>query len=225
MPDRYEVILDEKELDQFLAILPEPQEGEVFYLSLFGRHKYCPTYPNMRDESQLHRFIAKREHIKEKIRRLECPVGSYKHNGIAVPQEAMALYIALNPRSLAKANKELLCELARRISDGDSLFNPISMATTVVHRATGRKCFADFDFDDVNPYDCQEQVKDILSKGSYMTLKTRGGCHIIVDLRAEQQYKDWYKRVAALPKCDVKGTQNLTPVPGCCQGNFSPFFI
>lgn len=219
------IILDHGELDRFIAMLPNTNDDEVYYLSLFGRHKYCPEYPNMRDESQLCRFVATKDRLKEKIMRLECPVGSYCHHGVTVPQEAMALYIGLNPRNLRKANKELLCELARRIADGDSNFNPVSMATTIVHRCAGTKHFVDFDFDDVNPYDYEQRIAGILSKDTYSILKTRGGFHLLVRLCYSQFNKNWYKQLSALPKCDVRGTGNLTPVPGCCQGNFSPFFI
>jgi hypothetical protein len=57
-------------------------------------------------------------------------------------------------------------------------------------------------------------------------LKTRGGFHLIVDLEKIKGVKtNWHKELSALPGCDVKGADNLTPVSGCTQGGFVPYFV
>lgn len=222
----YSIITDESKLDEFISFLPDNTSQEVYYICLFGRHKYCKAFPNTRDSGQLARITASKEDIKTKIRRLECPVGSYERDGVVAPQEALALYISLNPRSLVKANRGLLVELAQRCADGNLDFNPISLATTAVHCAVDRKFFVDFDFDEVEPNEYLPQIQMILPEpDSYKILKTRGGFHLLVKLDKIKGNKKWYPAITALPKCDVRGSNTLTPVAGCTQGGFTPNFV
>jgi hypothetical protein len=221
----YKIIHDEAKLDEFLTFLPDLQDGEVYYVSLFGRHKYCPALPNKYD-NQLSRFISQKDTLKEKIRRLESPVGSYCRDGITVPQEALALYIGLNPRSLIEANKNLLKELAERFADGKTNFNPISLANTCVHRATDRKVLIDFDYDNISPNAHLAKLNSLLPENSFKILVTKGGFHLVVILEYVKLLRNnWYKELVALENCDVKGTDTLSPVPGCTQGNFCPYFL
>jgi hypothetical protein len=214
-------------LDSFINFLPDLQEDEVYYLCLFGRHKYCPSFPNTRDSGQLVRSIARKKELKEKIQRFETPIGSYSRDGVIAPQEAVCCYIGLNPRSLPRANKNLLIEFARRIADGDLNFNPISAATAEIHRATCRKFFVDFDYDGVEPCDYYDRIEAIIPKNGFKIIKTRGGFHLVVELEKVKEIKtNWYKMLSALPNCDVKGSNSLTPIPGCVQGgDFYPYFV
>jgi len=245
----YKIILDRATFDGFLAGLPDLQPTEVWYACLFGRHKYDKTFPNAKDSGQLARFVARgTSELAEKIQRLEGPLGSYSRDGAVASQDCLALYMAPNPRSLVKANRNLLVELARRIADGDLSFNPISVATTEVHRAVDRKLYVDFDFDlsnqppspgeaeelgqacaDLSPY--LPRIATILpDPAMYRILRTRGGFHLLVDLAKIKDHKPddgfltWHQRLSALPNCDVKGTGTLAPVPGCTQGGFIPYF-
>lgn len=225
----YQIVTNEKILDDFIETLPNTSENEVFYLCLFGRHKYCPTWKNMKDHNQLARFLARKSQIKEKIRRLECPLGSFTRDGVPAPQECLVLYIGLNPRSLARANRNLLVELAKRVADGQTGFNPVTLAHTEVHKAVGQKTFLTFDYDSISEAELPQYtstIKTILPDGSYRLLITRGGFHLIVELAKVKGLKtNWYKDLAEHPNCDVKGTECLTPVPGCYQGGFTPHFV
>ncbi len=222
----YKIITDEAKLDEFLTLLPDTTPEEVYYICAFGRHKYCADFPNTKDSGQLARVIARKSELKEKIHKLEVPLGTYIRNGVAAPQEAIAIYIGLNPRNLPKANRNLLVELAKRIAAGELNFNPISVATTEVHRATNRKIFVDFDYDDVDPKDYIPKIKDILPGEAFKVLRTRGGFHLIVLLEKVKHLKNnWYQGLAQLANCDIKGANTLTPIPGCTQGGFTPFFI
>ena len=222
----YKIITDEAKLDEFISFLPDIEDTEIYYLCLFGRHKYAKEFPNTKDSGQLARFVSRKSDLKEKIKRLESPLNSYSRDGIIAPQEALAVYIGLNPRSLIKANKKLLVELATRIAEGDVSFNPISAATTEIHRATSRKFFVDFDYDDAEPADHRSTIESVLPQAAYRILKTRGGFHLIVELsKINGAFKEWHKTLASLPNCDVRGTNNLTPVPGCVQGGFTPHFV
>ena len=221
----YKVILDEKELDNFLGLLPDHSDSEVYYLSMFGRHKYCKDFPNMRDDGQLSRFISKKSQIKEKLLRLESPIGSYIRNDFQVPQEALALYICMNPKSLLRANRNLHIEMAKRLANGELNFSPISLATTEIHKAADRKFFVDFDFDNVaGTKELYAKVLEIFpSEDCFKCIKTRGGVHILVLLEKVKGLKSkWYQALSALPGCDVRSSDALTPIPGCTQGNYTP---
>lgn len=220
----YKIIHNEELLDQFIESMPEHTENELYYVCLFGRHKYDKSFPNTKDSGQLARFASKKSDLKEKIRRLESPLGSYTRDKVVASQECLAIYIGLNPRSLVKASKNLLVELAKRIAEGNTTFNPMSLATTEFHRAVDRKFFLDFDFDNVNPDDYRDKIT--LPEGSYRILKTRGGFHLIVELAKLKGIKsNWHGAITSLDNCDVRGSNTLTPIPGCTQGNFCPHFV
>lgn len=219
----YKILQDEAKFNDFFAFLPELEANEIYYAALFGRHKYCATMPNLRD-NQLVRFTTSKEDLKEKIIRLECPIGGYKRDGIDVPTEAIALYIALNPRNLVKANKALLIELAKRIADGNTTSNPLSLARTAIHNATDRKNFVDFDYDNIEPAQHLPAIKAILPEHAFRILKTRGGFHLLVKL-ADAPKGKWFKDLAALEGCDVRGGNTMIPVPGCVQGGYIPHLL
>jgi hypothetical protein len=217
----YKILIDEQKFDEFFNFLPELQKDEVYYLSLFGRHKYAQSMPNLRD-NQLVRFISSKENMREKILRLQCSIGGYRRDGVDVPQEALALYIAANPRNKIKANKELLVELAKCFADGKSDFNPLSLANTAIHQATNRKVFVDFDYDNIEPHTHLNKINEVLPKDAYRILKTRGGFHLLV-LIDKAPKSQWFKALAALEGCDVKGSNTMIPVAGCTQGGFCPY--
>jgi hypothetical protein len=224
----YKIILDEAELDSFIQSLPKLLPHEVWYFCLFGRHKYDSSFPNTRDSGQLIRSVARnREELKEKIKRMEVPVGSLSRDGAVATQQCLAAYIAVNPRSLIKANKGMLMETAKRFTEGQLDFNPISLSTTEIHRAVDRKFYVDFDYDGSDLEYVKDGIKLMLPDPShYRILKTRGGFHLLVDLSKVKEFvHDWYQILSGLPGCDVKGSNTLTPIPGCTQGGFVPYFV
>jgi hypothetical protein len=217
----YKILLDEPKFDQFISFLPDLEANETYYLCLFARHKYCGSVPNLKD-NQLARFTSSKDTLKEHILRLQCSIGGYKRNGINIPQEALAVYIALNPRNIVKANKELLVQLATAFTNGQSNFNPLSIARTAIHHATDRKVFVDFDYDNIEPKDHLPDIQNILPDNAFKILKTRGGFHLLVLLNNAPKTQ-WFKALSNLEGCDVKGSNTLVPIPGCTQGGFVPY--
>jgi len=221
---QYKVLSNEAELDKFIDFLPDLQGNEVYYLSLFARSKYCPSVGNLKD-SQLARFVVQdKRQLKEYALRCECTIGGYQREQEIIPQSALALYIALNPRNIVKANKALLVDLATAFAEGRPDFNPLTLARTALHRATDRKLFVDFDYDHIEPAQHLPAIKAILPENSYRILKTRGGFHLQV-LLDKAPKGQWYPNLAKLEGCDVKGSDTMLPVPGCIQGGFVPFLM
>lgn len=202
-------------------VLPKEQENETFLIALFARNKYSPGL-GLGDKSCLKRVTSKKKDIIDKIRQMEIAVGSYKGNKKQIiPQEALALYITINPRNLEKAAKKSLIKLAEVITQKYNGYNPHQLVMSEIQKSKGKTTFIDFDFDGVDVYD----FDSVLPKDSYKILKTRGGYHLLVKVDAiNKNDKNWYTTITQMNGCDVCG-DSLIPVPGCTQGNFTPHFI
>lgn len=236
----YQIVKDTEELAKFVDWLPELNPGETYYVSLLARSKYASGVKHINsDRQQLKRFLSTKEFLYEKIRQLECEVGRYTQKHNPMPQEALALYITPNPRSLIGGAKNGLVKLAQLITKEYNGYNPVQELMSAVHKSCSRKIFLDIDFD--NPYreigleDApyysreyflevnKEAIEDIINKDCLTYLETRGGFHVLIELsKIDTVYtKTWYNRITSLPFADISDT-NLIPIPGCTQGNFIP---
>ncbi len=220
----YKIIQDEQLLNSFIDWLPELEKGEIFYITLFARKKYCDV--KISDKAQLKRFTSNKEFLFDKIKQLECEVGSYTSDGYSIPQEALALYIHPNPRSLEKAAKNSLIKFAELITKDYNGYNPHQVVMSEIQTSCSRKIHFDLDFDGVDYEKTIELVKQNINIDCVKTLMTRGGFHLLIDLaKLDKKYeKNWYNALTKLEGCDVKG-DNLAPVVGCSQGGFIPHFI
>lgn len=222
----YQIITDEVKLDQFIDWLPDTKDSEVYYLQLFSRKKYTDVkIRSGSDSSSIKRFVCKKDRIKDKIRQLEVPIGYYKQRDVELPQECLALYITPNPRCNEKAAKQLLKVLADKITRPYEYYNTYQLALTEIHKAVGTKYFIDFDFDNIEFESVKDKILSFVNKEAINPIKTRGGFHLLIYIPAiEKEYsKTWYSNILSLGP-DVKGDV-LLPCVGCCQGNFTPYFI
>lgn len=224
--EKYQIITDKEILQDFIDNhLPDLQEDETYYVCLFARSKYCKWVNHISsDKAQLKRFTSNKERLIEKIEQLEIEVGKWKQRGKPIPQEALALYITINPRSLTKAGRAAALQLVDLISKPYTGWNPHQQVMSEIHKAISRKIYIDFDFDDADYKHYNFEI--ILGKGSYKILQTRGGFHLLVqpDKIPKKWLNEWYKAIADLPEVDVKG-DNMIPIPGTYQGGFTPKFI
>lgn len=223
----YQIIRDAVALDRFIEWLPVLREQEIFYVALFARKKYCAEIKNIKtDKAQCKRFTSKTNRLLEKIRQLECPLDSYSIKGITIPQEALALYISVNPRDLHLATKNGLIKLAQLITQGYDGYNPHQEIMSEIHRACSRKVWYDFDFDGVELDATLSKIDGILNMDCVCALKTHSGFHLLVNLKGirDEFSKSWHQNMAKLPGIDVRG-DNLIPVAGCVQGTFTPYFV
>lgn len=230
----YQIIKDMALLEDFLKFLPDLQLHEQFYVCLFSRSKYCKNIPGIThissDKQQVKRFTATKETLINKIKQLECPIGSYMQKDNIIPQESLALYINPNPRSLIKAAKNSLIRFAHLITEqySSNQYNPHQEVMSEIQKAKSRMVYFDMDVDDM-PLESLPSIKELLKSfinpDALHFLKTRGGFHILVELsKIDDKYKKiWYKGMVCLLKIDIKG-DNMIPIPGCTQGNFIPYF-
>jgi hypothetical protein len=227
MGGHYQIIKDEQLLADFLKWLPELREHEIFYVALFARKKYCVEIKHIHtDKAQCKRFTSYKGRLIEKIRQLESPLGSYSIKGVTIPQEALALYISVNPRDLREATKNGLIKLAQLITQDYNGYNPHQEIMSEIHKACSRKIWFDFDFDGVELASTLDGVSRIVNIDCVKVLKTHSGFHLLLNLKSihEQFEKTWYREMSKLPGIDVRG-DNLIPIAGCVQGTFTPHFI
>jgi hypothetical protein len=220
----YKIITDENKLKQFIKWLPELNDGECYYVCLFGRSKYAPEGIKLTaDKQQLKRFTSTKEFLFEKIKQLECEVGCYKQRHVGLPQEVLALYITPNPRSYEKAAKESLKKFADLVVNKYNGYNPHQEVLSQIQVAVSRKIYFDLDFDDTTIEKMKLLIENRINPDCLTYIKTRGGFHLLIELEKIENYwkKTWYNDLTSLEGCDVRG-DNLMPVPGTYQGGFTP---
>lgn len=223
----YEIIKNESLLRDFIDWLPELKNNECFYVALFARKKYCLEVKNIKtDKIQCRRFTTRKKDLYDKIRQLECPLDSYVIKDITIPQEALAVYISVNPRDLLLATKNGLIKFATLITQEYNGYNPQQEIMSEIHAACSRKIYFDLDFDHVDLNETVAKIKEFINEDCVKVLKTYGGFHVLIELgKIEKRFeKTWYKNISSIEGVDIKG-DNLIPVPGCTQGGFIPHFI
>lgn len=228
--EHYKIITDENILKSFIDWLPELAPNEKYYFSLFARNKYASGEANLKaDKAQLKRGVTDKERLFQVIRQLEVPVGAYLQNGNPIPQEALALYISVNPRDLQKASLNTLVALAKHVRDGNTSINPHQEALSQIQQSKSRTCYMDFDIDEKDPDRLSEIIKQIeqyVNKSAITLLSTRGGIHCLIDpAKIEDPFrKSFFQHISSIPEVDQTGDQ-LIPVPGTFQGGYTPHFL
>lgn len=230
----YQIIKDIGALQRFIKWLPDLTETEKFYCCLFARSKYLKDengvnrLPHIKtDKAQLKRFVSDKERLFQKIKQLEIEKGWYFQKQHVIPQEALALYITVNPRDMYKASINTLVKLATSVRDQNVLMNPHQEALSEIQRTKSRTVYIDFDIDEDREEHLKvhiEEMRGYINFDAVTFLKTRGGIHALVDpLKVAQEYKSsFYKNMSRF--VDQAG-DIMIPVPGCVQGDFVPHFV
>jgi hypothetical protein len=229
----YSVITDRNKFIDFIQWLPELNEGEAYYASLFARKKYANSIANLKsDKGQLTRIVAQdKDWLFNKIQRMEVPLNAYRmKDGIVVPQEALALYITHNPRCLIKATKDSVKRLQDLSWSNYKTYQPHAEVMSCIQRSKSRTVWVDFDFDiPTDSYDkLIESLQKVINLSALRILKTRGGYHVLVkpQLVVSQYTTSWYNNIMAIDGCDIPNLgDNMIPVVGTYQGGFTPHFI
>jgi len=230
--ENYKIIYDEAALQDFIDnFLPDLTDDELFYVCLFARKKYMPSLVNKgKDKHQLWRNTCTKKDLVYKLRQLEIPVGRYLMDGIEMPNDGLAIYIAPNPRSIKKACANMAQTLVRMLATGDKFIRPNQLGLTELHRAKSRTVYVDFDFDKCDYLDKKEAIDNLIGMDTpRKILVTRGGFHLLLKPEdiPKQYNKHWYMGLKGLDGCDDDQQESdiMVPIPGCIQGGFIPKFI
>jgi hypothetical protein len=225
----YQIITDKDKLLEFIEWLPNLQNGETFYCSLLARSKYANGLIKMSaDRAQIKRFTSNKEFLFDKIKQLECELGSYKYKGEGIPNECLALYIHPNPRSQEKAAKTALKSLVDLITMPYNGYNPHQEMLSAIQKSCSRQVFYDFDFDNSTIDTVRKELEGKMNENAYTFVKTRGGFHLLLklDLIEPQYKKNWFNNFSKLTGLDNANKGDLLlPIVGTCQGNFTPHFV
>ena len=157
------------------------------------------------------------------------PVLENHQKDVIVPQEALCVYLTINPRDLKLAGKNALIKLADLVTRDYNGYNPHQEVMSEIQKAKSRTCFVDFDFDITGEETRESIVESILTKVNkdcVNILYTRGGLHCLIDPTKVDKslVKTWYKSIAGMNGVDVKG-DNMIPIPGCYQGGYVPKLV
>lgn len=219
----YQIILDEQKFRNFIDWLPDLEDNEKYYCSLFARKKYCRELIKSNDKAQLRRFLSTKEQLFEKVKQLEVPLGAYRLGDRNAPQESLVLYINPNPRNLIRASYDGIIKLTELLKYQNQNFNPQAEIMSCIQRSQSRKLYLDFDIDD--PEFDLRQLEGRINLDAVDVMQTRGGYHILIRLdRVVESYQKTFYR--ALTELDVDQTgDQLLPLAGCTQGGFMPRFV
>ena len=225
----YKIVSDKNKLISFIDWLPELEDNEKYYLSLFARKKYCQELIKSNDKTQLKRFTSDKDRMLKKILQLEVPLGRWYLRDTLAPQQSLVLYINPNPRSMKKATQMM----GKKCWDlmFNKNYNLHAEAMSCIQRSKSRGIFVDFDIDEKNIDLDLDYLDAIVGTGNYDVLDTRGGYHILVkpDLATKFREengmnKNWYNDIKKTYPVDQTG-DNMIPVAGCVQGGYIPKFI
>lgn len=224
----YKVIADESALREFLNWLPNIDSNEVYYAALTARSKYVKDLglgTIISDRHQCSRIVTTKDRLYERIWRTEAPLNSYSVKGVTVPQEALAMYINPNPRSLKNGRALLLKRAMDSLFHEQDNYDVSHDSISCIHKSISKKNFVDFDFDDVDLGETVLRIAEVINVDCVKIIETRGGFHALVKVNdVDEKYKkSWYREMSELPGVDFVGDMML-PVPGTYQGMFVPKF-
>jgi hypothetical protein len=225
----YELIHSYKALEEFIGILPDEQDGEQFYITLFARKKYDLSGLLRSDKNCIKRVTARKRDIIQKIEQMEVGVGSYTYDGVTIPEECLAVYITPNPRSFHAASTHLVKGLVSKICDGRVTKNPYSEALNYLQTSCENKVYFDIDVDFLRPEQLgrfKEAIANFINLDCLTFIRTRGGYHVLVKLaQISPTCKHWHQGFAKLKFDDVgimMNSDSLVPIVGCRQADFTP---
>ncbi len=219
MKDTYNIIADIQALEKFVEWLPELQAHEIYYVGLYGRRKYAPDSGIRSDKCQLKSITTDKRRLIDKLRQMEVTYGAYLDRDTIIPNEALAVYITVNPRSQIEAARLMAAELAKMFGRPYNNYNVSKLALSCIHKAKSRSAYVDLDFDNMKFTDVKDEIMKHVNEEAITVLNTRGGFHLLINpTDVAKQFKNtWHKALTGFSGVDIVG-DNMIPVMGCYQG-------
>jgi hypothetical protein len=224
----YEIILNKTIFNDFVYnFLPELEKNQMYYLALLARQKYSSPRISLKESLVTSFVVSTKEDMVRQIKRLEIPSDNFgyvaKDGYTFLREDALALYVLLNPRDTRKATANLI-KKSTDLFLTNSNFNRVSSSViSEIHKSPIKnKPFIIFDIDRKNQDDLDYVSEN--TNNFHKILETKNGYHIILKKEDISHFKSkfWYTNLTAIS--DNYG-DIMIPIPGCRQGNFSPIFV
>lgn len=196
------MIIDKNQFDKFIAILPELEKDQVYFVSLSARNKYLTDeerrfYGLGRTEMFARTLVRSKGDFEFAMKKLQAELG-YKttKNGKPIPKKAIVTYININPSSMVDAynlfKKESDHELAEMIKaymngkqpNFDGFKRLDRKLLNCVQKSKGNRYFLDIDFDIPREkwllMGELTSVLDLYNVSNY-AIKTKSGYHVLIN--------------------------------------------
>ena len=243
------LIYSEKELQDFINILPQLEKDELWFVSLSCRNKYLSDEERQimglsRTEMFAREFIYK-THI-DNFNYILSKLGTEliwrrTKTNLQFPRHAMIVYFNLNPSSGVDAyfnfQKEMSKEVAELVNgiekqhNVENLYNRFKNCMSVLksnfQTSMSRKIFLDADFDTKNSYYVENYVNYCDSNDiKYFVVDTKNGFHVC--MLKETVKSNIHQKLSELneklkfheQKGEIILNSNLMiPMPGTLQAN------
>lgn len=238
------MIVDKKQFDKYVEMLPDLKKDEVYFVSLSARNKYLTQ--EERDEFSLGRTeMFSREIARDKeglyyaMKKLRASLQYRRtNNGKEIPEKAIVVYGNINPSSMLKAYQIFVQEMNHEVGEITSaLMNGKEPNFTAILRsnrflmnsiqkARSRKLLIDIDIDflkEGSRIDTLDLLKVYLKENKvyYWMIETYSGYHIVIDKLTVPN--KLYSFIGAMRDTDntikeIEFNKNeMIPIPGTLQ--------
>jgi hypothetical protein len=238
------LIQNESKLRDFCElILPELTNNECFFVMLSARNKYLTedqkkTINLRKGSDMLARVLCNSNdynEVRRSILKMTPVEGLYTDAaGNDIPDNLYTVYITPNPRSVTKATPEIISNLVNSLVNQGNPTNINNAVYSEIHKSCSRKIYYDLDIDLKEGEELQkilEDIKEFIPIPALNVVRTRGGAHVLVNLKnlASPYDKTWYNNILQLKdkyKSDIEmKAETMVPVIGAVQGGFVPYLM
>lgn len=226
------MIYDTDQFDRFVSSTVELKQHEAAYFAWAARVKYL-TLEQRAQVGKLPdmygRVLYRQGESLESLRRRLLARG----DEMRVPQDALVLYMRVNPVDLTKGALSFMADVNARMATAgpcaETVLAYLNRADrhlkSHVYKTRSRRVWADFDFDTAHQ-DLVARFLQVVDKhaADYRVVTTRGGWHVLV--RTGPVLRDLE---ALVPKLHaeaaqeggevIRTTSEMVPVPGTRQGD------
>lgn len=244
MSENYSLIKNEEETKHFIEKVLKPlNNDEVYIVVLTVRKKYCPTISSSLEV--VSRDIIRNNDtnkIMRKLKKMSIVEGLYTDkNEDIIPNEAFALYILPEPRSMLKAYKEFnininewICQDLLSDEKNLELYRKLDLKLfSAIHKSKSKSKYFIIDIDKKDKtllnnilylvtnkdFDTDENIKDVYKNYIQFISETRGGYHVILN-RNEETGKIIHEIMKRKMEFVEFRKETMTPIVGCSQGGF-----
>lgn len=238
------MIVDERQVEKFVSMLPDLEEGECYILMLVCRYRFIKDKYNLKiRDTVLEQYVVRwgegwRESMLRRIRRLAL-LGAharelYTVRGVPVPPEACGILCVLNPARVKHALADLIADLVKTATIEQN-WERVAKLPRVwlghLHRRVKRR-FHTIDVDTTDPELIGELESELRKYGGwFMKIQTRRGFHYVLDMtkidvrrffpefvnkKLPELRKQW-KDEEGNPLIEYQKTP-LEPIPGTLYG-------